>query len=757
MSAEWKPTACMICSMNCGIEVQTEGTRITRVRPDQNHPVTKGYVCEKAQRMDAYQQGRDRLSSPMRRRADGTYEAVDWATAIGEVAARLETIRDEHGGESIFYYGGGGQGNHLPGVYAQATLSALGVRYRSNALAQEKTGEAWVQARMFGCGMHHDFEHAEVALLIGKNPWQSNGFPRARLVLREIAADPDRSMIVIDPRKSETAAMADYHLAIRPGTDAWCLGALAAILVQEQLYNSVWMAEHVANAEPVLDVLKRIPVREFARVCDVDEDLLRAAAHRMARARTMASMEDLGMQMGVHSTLGSYLHRLLIGLTGSFGRSGTSYAFVPFRPLGSGGGAGAGARAKSHGDRNWRRSPVTGFPVIMGLIPCNAITEEILTDHPHRFRAMIVESSNPVHSLADSNRMREAMRALDFSVVIDVAMTETASEADYVLPACSQFEKAEASFFNFEPKDNAFQLRHPLFPPRDGTLEEGEIHSRLCEALGAIDAADVTALKSAAGNLDAFAMAFAQATSAKPEMMSVAPVLLYRALGDVLPTGMGNAAALWGIAQLFVRNFPEEAAAAGYSGPLAGNRLFEAILASPSGIVFSHMEAGGWHLLRQPGNRINLHIPDLLEQLLSLDPAGPPVDPEFPLILSAGERRTETSNTSIRDATWLRKGSLESTLRISPVDAERLGIADGDMVDIVTSRDRARTVVELHEGCRPGHVSLPNGHGLDVRQEDGSIKRLGVALNNLTDYRWRDPIVGTPWHKYVPARLERVA
>lgn len=757
MSAEWKPTACMICSMNCGIEVQTEGTRITRVRPDQNHPVTKGYVCEKAQRMDAYQQGRDRLSSPMRRRADGTYEAVDWATAIREVAARLSTIRDEHGGESIFYYGGGGQGNHLPGVYAQATLSALGVRYRSNALAQEKTGEAWVQARMFGCGMHHDFEHAEVALLIGKNPWQSNGFPRARLVLREIAADPDRSMIVIDPRKSETAAMADYHLAIRPGTDAWCLGALAAILVQEQLYNSAWMAEHVANAEPVLDVLQRIPVREFARVCDVDEDLLRAAARRMARAQTMASMEDLGMQMGVHSTLGSYLHRLLIGLTGSFGRSGTSYAFVPFRPLGSGGGAGAGARAKSHGDRNWRRSPVTGFPVIMGLIPCNAITEEILTDHPHRFRAMIVESSNPVHSLADSNRMREAMRTLDFSVVIDVAMTETASEADYVLPACSQFEKAEASFFNFEPKDNAFQLRHPLFPPRDGTWEEGEIHSRLCEALGAIDAADVTALKSTAGNLDAFAMAFAQATSVKPELMSVAPILLYRALGDVLPAGMGNAAALWGIAQLFVRNFPDEAAAAGYSGPLAGNRLFEAILASPSGIVFSHMEAGGWHLLRQPGNRINLHIPDLLEQLLSLDPAGPPVDPEFPLILSAGERRTETSNTSIRDATWLRKGSLESSLRISPVDAERLGIADGDIVDIVTSRDRARTVVELHEGCRPGHVSLPNGQGLDVRQADGSIKRLGVALNNLTDYRWRDPIVGTPWHKYVPARLERVA
>jgi anaerobic selenocysteine-containing dehydrogenase len=275
--------------------------------------------------------------------------------------------------------------------------------------------------------------------------------------------------------------------------------------------------------------------------------------------------------------------------------------------------------------------------------------------------------------------------------------------------------------------------------------------------LGALDLADVTPLRAAANNLDAFAVAFAQATVAKPQLLHQAPALLYSALADALPQGMSNAAAVWGVAQMFVRNFPEEAAAAGYSGPLAGNRLFEAILASPSGVVFSKIEPGGWHLVRQPGNRINLHIPEVLNLLMELDPAGPPVDPDYPLILSAGERRTETSNTSIRDATWLRKGTLESTLRISPADAQRLGFADGDRVDVVTSRGKARTLIELHEGCRPGHISLPNGQGLDVRQEDGSIRRLGVALNNLTDYRWRDPVVGTPWHKYVPARLERVA
>lgn len=753
--SDWKPTACLICSLNCGIEVQTEGGRITRVRADKNHPVSQGYLCEKAQRMDAYQQGRDRLSSPMRRRADGTYEAIGWDTAIAEIAAKLAAVRDEHGGESIFYYGGGGQGNHLPGVYSQSTLAALGVRYRSNALAQEKTGEAWVQARMFGCGMHHDFEHAEVGLLIGKNPWQSHGFPRARLVLREIAADPGRALIVIDPRRSETAAMADFHLAIRPGTDAWCLGALAAILVQDDLANRAWVAEHVANAEPVLEALSRIPVSQFAAVCGVEEALLRGAAQRMAAAETMASMEDLGMQMGVHSTLGSYLHRLIIGLTGAFGRKGTSYAFIPFRPLGTGGG---GSASKSSGERNFRRSPVTGFPVVMGLIPCNAITEEILTDHPHRFRAMIVESSNPVHSLADSTRMREALRALDVSVVIDVAMTETARAADYVLPASSQFEKAEASFFNFEPEANAFQLRHPLFPPRTGTLEEGEIHARLCEALGVFGEADIAPLRAAAEKgLDALAMAFMQAVGANPALMPVASVLLYRALGPVLPEGMSNAAGVWGVAQLFVSAFPEEAARAGYEGPLAGNRLFEAILGSPSGTVFARQDSeDSWKRLRSPGQQINLHIPEMIEALLALDPAGPPSDAEYPFILSAGERRTETSNTSIRNPDWLRKGALESTLRIHPDDAGQLGLADGAAVDVISSRARARTVVELSEGSRRGHVSLPNGLGLDVAGPDGKVRRHGVALNELTDYRWRDPVVGTPWHKYVPVRLEPV-
>jgi anaerobic selenocysteine-containing dehydrogenase len=171
---QWHPTACILCSLNCGLEVQlggADGRHIERIRGNKAHPSSQGYTCEKPQRLDYYQNAADRLSAPLRRRADGTFEAIDWETAIAEIAEKFLAIKEQHGGESILYYGGGGQGNHLGGSYADSTLKALGNKFRSNALAQEKTGEFWVQGRMMGTGIHGDFEHCEVAVFIGKNPW----------------------------------------------------------------------------------------------------------------------------------------------------------------------------------------------------------------------------------------------------------------------------------------------------------------------------------------------------------------------------------------------------------------------------------------------------------------------------------------------------------------------------------------------------------------------------------------------------------
>jgi anaerobic selenocysteine-containing dehydrogenase len=728
----WKPTACILCECNCGLEVELDGRRLVRLRGDKRHPSSRGYACEKAHQLDFYQHGRDRVLRPLRRRPDGGFDEIDWDTAIREVAARLAAVRDRHGGASIFYYGGGGQGNHLPGAYAAATRRTLGSRYRSSALAQEKTGEFWISDRMLGSMTRADFEHAEVALFLGKNPWHSHSIPRARVTLKEIAKDPARTLIVVDPRRTETAELADIHLQVRPGTDAWLLAALLGALVQEELIDRAFLARHAEGLEPVVSVLRQIEVARACARCGLEEALVRRAARAIGRARSFSSFEDLGVQMNRASTLVSYLHRLLIALTGSIGRPGSHFLPTPLAPFVRG--------ASDHS------SPVAGAPIISGLVPCNVIAEEILTDHPRRYRAMIVEAANPAHSLADSKRFREALAALECVVVIDVAMSETAHLADYVLPAATQFEKAEATFFNFDFPENYFHLRRRLFPPPDGPLPEAEIHARLAEALGAITEADLAPLRDAARRgLHEYAQVFMTRVVPDPRLSHQAPLLLYRTLDLADDTREG--ALLLGLALRCAMQSPRALARAGFDGhPLgAAIKLFEAILASPSGLVFAIDE---W---APPATRIQLALPDMLDELARLlaEPAEA-ADPRFPFVLSAGERRSFTANTIIRDPAW-RKKDKEGALRISPDDAAALGVASGDLVRLTTRRGEGVVAVEVSDTMQRGHVSLPNGLG--TAYPGGGA---GIAPNELTAVEDRDRFVGTPWHKHVPARVERV-
>jgi anaerobic selenocysteine-containing dehydrogenase len=735
----WHPTACILCECNCGIEVQVANRHLVRIRGDKAHPASQGYTCNKAMRLDHYQNGRHRLSSPLRRRSDGTYEEIDWDTAIAEVAEGLLRVRDAHGGASIMYYGGGGQGNHLGGAYAGALLRALGSRYRSGALAQEKTGEAWVDAQLRAGHTRGEFEHAEVAVFVGKNPWMSQSFPRARVVLREIAKDPSRSMIVIDPVLTDTAKLADFHLRVRPGTDAWCLAALVGTLVQEDLVDHAFIADHADGFDDVRAVFAAVPVDDYAARCGVDADLIRRAARRIGTASTVSVFEDLGIQQAPHSTLSSYLNKLLWLLTGNFAKPGSQHLHSWMAPLFT--------------SRTGGTTPVTGAPVISGLVPCNVIPDEILTDHPDRFRAMIVESSNPAHSLADSRRMAQALDALDFVVVIDVAMTETARHADYVLPAASQFEKPEATFFNMEFPRNSFHLRHPLMEPLPGTLPEPEIYARLMRALRLIDDEDLAGLRSAAAaGLDAYASEFARAAAADQRIGQLAPYVLYETLGPALPPGLAGAAALWGLAQRCAIRYP---AAVGRAGHADGTALFEAILASPSGVVFTEDEYDDdFDYVADPQGRFALAIPEMLRETAALRDADPGwTTPEFPFVLSAGERRAYTANDIFRDPAW-RKRDEHGALRIAPEDAEALGLASGDRARLTTEAGQAVAVVEVSDAMLPGHVSLPNGFGL---RPPGDGAGPGVAPNELTSSHWRDPLAGTPWHKHVPARIERVS
>ncbi|MEM1153573.1 MAG: molybdopterin-dependent oxidoreductase [Pseudomonadota bacterium] len=742
--SEWKSSACILCECNCGIEVQLGGEQdreIVRIRGDKAHPASQGYLCQKASGLNHYQNGKDRLSAPLRRTPNGDYEEIDWETAIREVSERLLNVRDSFGGERIFYYGGGGQGNHLPGGYSTSIRSILGMQYRSNALAQEKTGEFWVNGMMFGNHVKGDFEHCEVAIFLGKNPWHSHGVPRARAWLREFSKDERRKLIVIDPVVTETAELADIHLQVKPGTDAWLLAAMVGLLIQQEKYNGDWLAEHSSGLEIVHKVFSQIPVEAYCDMAGVSLAQVQDTVDVISSATSVAMFEDLGVQMNRHSTLVSYLEKLLWSLCGHFGNRGGQYVPSSLTNI-----AGSG--------RASRKSPVVGAPIISGLVPCNVIADEILTDHPDRYRAMVIEAANPVHSLAESARFTQALRSLDTVVVIDVAMTETARQADYVLPAATQFEKWEATFFNFEFPDNYFHLRKPLFEAPEFALPEAEIHARLVEAMGVMPTELCEELTAALeeGGREAYRNRFFQALGEDPSLADLAPVILYRTLGPSLENGAAAAAVLLPLALGFAAREPESLKRAGFEGDAmsSGEALFDAILNAHSGLVFARDEyEDSWNRL---GNeqRIRLDLPELLTELETLgEGAAALTSKDFPFVLSAGERRDYSANTIFRGGEWRRKDP-EGALRISPQDADRLGIANGDRARITTQVGTALAQVAVTPRMQEGHASLPNGFGLD--NEDGA--RAGVAVNELTSLQARDRFAGTPHHKIVPARIE---
>ena len=745
----WSKTACILCENNCGVQVQLDGRRLSKIRGDKEHVRTHGYTCNKALRLDHYQNGGVRLTTPLRREIDGTYTEIDWDTALSEIGARLKRVRDEHGGSSIFFYGGGGQGNHLGGAYRGPLQHILGSKFRSNPLAQEKCGEAWVDAHLAGSHTVGDFEHAEVSMFIGKNPWQSHGVARARTVLKQIAKDPARTMIVVDPIRSETADLADIHLQVRPGTDAWCLAAMAAVIVQDDLIDHDFAHWHLRDGEKVLAALRDVDVSACAATCGIDEDVLRDTAVRIATARSLSTYEDLGVQQGPNSTLVSYLNKLIWLLTGNFAKEGAMNVHSSLAPLGA-------------YDTELRRTPVTGTPMPAGLVPCNVIAEEILTDHPDRFRAMMIDSANPAHSLADSQRFQAALAELELVVVIDIALTETGRLADYVLPAASQFEKWEATFFDFEFPHNSFQLRAPLMDPLPGVMPEAEIYSRLFEEIAGVPRRRRAALRAAAKlGRRAFLATFIALAATDKTTMSKAPYLLYRALGPTLPHGAAQAAVLWGLCLKLFRSHPEAVKRAGHR---TFNDLFDSILTERSGVVFSSDDYdASWVYGGRNERKISLDIAPLIEALTQLpDTQATFTTEEFPIVLVAGQRRSFTANTIFRDNAW-RKSDTGGALRISLEDSQALGLPAGALALITTNRGSASAVVEVDDRLRSGHAALPNGFGLDLpvkdpatdtASSDGADERVGVALNMLTDAKLRDAFSATPWHKHLPARIE---
>ncbi|HHH11912.1 MAG TPA: molybdopterin oxidoreductase family protein, partial [Sorangium sp.] len=374
----WQASACILCSINCGIQVGGGEGRLKRIRGDKQHPSSRGYLCQKATRLDYYQNHQGRLRQPLRRRPDGTFERVSWEVAIGEVAARLAAVKQRYGGHAIAYYGGGGQGNHLGGTYAAALRAALGTPYLYSSLAQEKTGDFWVNGRLFGrqsCHLTEGIEEADYVIIIGANPWQAHGFPRARKVIQAFRNNPKRTLVVIDPRRTKSAEMADIHLQVRPGMDAYLMAAMLAVIVQEGLVDQHFIATHTTGYASLRDEFMKVNVADYAARSGIDVALVRQVARGLAEAKRASTRHDLGLEHSLHSTLNTYLEKLLFLLTGHFGRAGCNAVHTQFLPL-----IGHSPAPRQGG----MVTRVTGMRAIGKLFPPNILPAEIDTDHPDR-------------------------------------------------------------------------------------------------------------------------------------------------------------------------------------------------------------------------------------------------------------------------------------------------------------------------------------------------------------------------------------
>jgi anaerobic selenocysteine-containing dehydrogenase len=736
-------TGCVLCAQNCGLAVEVENNRIVKVKPDKSNVRSEGYFCRKGLNIAYHQHNADRLKYPLKK-VDGNFERISWDQAIDEIAVKLKSVVDQYGPRSFAYMGGGGQGCHFEAAFGVRLLRGLGSQYQYSALAQEFAGAFWVCGRTHGRQYLHDQPNVaktDLLLVLGWNGMQSHQIPQAPRQLQRLSKDPDKLLIVVDPRLSETAKIADMHLPIRPGTDALLLKAMIAIILKEGWENKSYMEKHTSGFEQVKSLFQNFDTRAAIRTCQLDFNQVWEVA-RLYATRKSSLRYDLGIFMGRHSGLSSYLIVILQAICGRLGVEGGNVINGHMMPIGS--------HTDERDPKVWRTVTTNSFPVC-GSFPPNVMPEEIMSDHPERLRAVLVAGSNPLRSYADTTAYENAFRRLDLLVTAEIAMTETATLSHYVLPSRSGYESWDGTFFPMTYPGIFFQMRRPIIKPEGEPLELGEIHLQLADKLGLIPPIPEGLYQTAQEGHPAFAKALMEYAMKEPKALKSMPFILGKTLGKVM--GSVHLAALWGMLQVAPKSFHENAARAGYKpGVTLGEEIFRQILDHPEGIWVGKVdpEHNLDHLQTEDG-RICLHIPELLDELKSVDAASEEaalVMPlEYPLILMAGRHISTNANTLMRDPAW-NEGKRACTLAMHPNDAALLKLTDGEQVRVTTEAGSEEIELEVTDTAKKGHVVIPHGFGLVYNG-----KKYGTNVNRLTKNTHRDQF-GTPIHRYVPCRVE---
>jgi anaerobic selenocysteine-containing dehydrogenase len=745
--SDWKKTSCVLCGQNCGLEAHVEHNRIIKVRGDKDNPRSQGYSCRKGLNIAYYQHHDDRLTHPLKKIGDN-FVPIPWEQALTEIAQKLQLIIEEHGPRSLAFMGLGGLGGHSEAVFGLRLLRSLGSQYYYNALAGELTGLYWGYGRTIGRQYNFtipDHDSTDLLLAIGWNGWMSHQMPQARRVLDQISKDPDRILVVIDPRLSETAAKADIHLALRPGTDALLTRTLIAIILQEGWQNQTYIDQHVGQFKNIYAWFKDFNVAKACRVCELDYAQVKEVARLFAK-RKSSLHPDLGVLMGRHSSVTTYLEIILLAICGRLFVTGGNVVPGYLMTM--------GAHTDDRDTKNWRTIK-TGFPALLGMYPPNVMPEEINNDQPERLRAVIVSSSNPVRSFADTTAYEQAFSKLDLLVTIDIAMTETAKMSDYILPDRSAYERWDTTYFQLNYPEIYCQMRRPIVEPEGETLEASEIFTRLADKLGIIPVIPESLYVAASKSRLEYGQALREYLLSAPKAAAMIPYVVAKTLGKEMNSA--NQAWMWALLQTVPRSFKENAARVGFKpGPSMGDDIFQAIIDHPEGLWIGKVDStNNFANLKTDDGRINLWIPEVEDWIKGITPESEEEELQsegkYPFILLAGRHMDMNANSLMRNPQW-NHGRRACTLAMHPDDAEILGLCDRQIVQVTTEAGRVEIELEITAETRKGMVIIPHGFGLEYKGEV-----FGVGVNRLTKNTHRDHIAGTPLHRYVRCMVEAVS
>jgi anaerobic selenocysteine-containing dehydrogenase len=724
---------CPLCEATCGLEITLRprtggGEEVVRIRGDREDVFSRGFICPKGSTLAQLRDDPDRIRRPLVRDASGQLVEATWPQAWAAVDRGLRGVMDRHGRDGLGLYFGNPVAHNLgPMLYVRHLVKALGSPHLYSASTLDQRPKEIAAALMFGSNATvpvPDVDRTDFLLVLGANPYASNGslasapdWPGRLKALRARGG----TLVVVDPRRTRTAELADRWIPIRPGTDAHLLAAMVHVLFDEGLVDPGSVRDVVAGLDEVRAAVADVTTESVAALTGVPAETIRLLARELAAAPTAAVYGRIGTTAQEFGTLASWLIDVLNVVTGNLDRPGG--AMFPKPALGSPNTRGEPGRGRGT-PVHLRHTRVRGLPESFGELPAPALAEEIDTPGPGRIRGLITVAGNPVVSAPNAERLEAALAGLEFLVAVDVYVNETTRHADVILPVPTALEKEHYDVFLYPfALRNVANWSDVVLPRDDGQPEEWEVLAKLAQI-------------AAGQGSDADPADFDDATYAALARHAPADVV-----AAVAATGRrGPARTL----DLMLR-----------TGPY-GLSLDE-LIANPHGIDLGALQPRMPEALRTPSGCIELAPPLLLADLdrLRADLGSDVAD--RPLVL-IGRRHLRSNNSWMHNLPALLKGTLRCTVLVHPQDAARYGLSDGELARVAARVGDVVLPVEVTDEITPGVVSIPHGWGHDapdVRLRVAS-RNAGINSNLLSDDQHVDPLSGNAVLNGIPVTVTPV-